>query len=116
MINCLQYYLQNGLVKSAPKNLKTRKFINQTCQEFYEFINDNPIPTHKRINRNDYFTRFIDEYTDFGKWLTKRLFNKWVNSYCEYLDLELIQGVSNGVRWASIGEVKEDEDEQDVPF
>ena len=116
MINCLQYYLKNGLVKSAPKNLKTRKFINQTCQEFYEFINDNPIPTHKRINRNDYFTRFIDEYTDFGKWLTKRLFNKWVNSYCEYLDLELIQGVSNGVRWASIGEVKEDEDEQDVPF
>jgi hypothetical protein len=115
MINCLQYYLQNGLVKSAPKNLKTRKFINQTCQEFFEFINDKAIPLNQRINRNDYHQKFIDEYSDFGKWLTKRIFNKWINSYCEFLDLELIQGVSNGIRWVSIGEVKDIKDEE-VPF
>jgi hypothetical protein len=115
MINCLQFYLQNGLVKSAPKNLKTRKFINQTCQEFFEFVNDDAIPINKRINRNDYHTKFIEEYKDFGKWLTQRAFNKWINSYCEYLDIDLKQGVSNGIRWVSIGETK-NEDEQDTPF
>jgi len=117
MINCLQFYLQNGLVKSEPKNLKTRKFINQTCQEFFEFINDKGIPLNKRINRNDYFQKFVDEYTDTSKWLTKRLFNKWISSYCEFLGVEIDQGVSNGVRWVSIGKNNEsNENESGVPF
>jgi hypothetical protein len=43
MINCIQYYLQNGLVASKTKNLAVRKFINETHSDFYEWINDNKI-------------------------------------------------------------------------
>ena len=32
MINCLQYYLENGLIKSKTNNLELRKFINETSQ------------------------------------------------------------------------------------
>jgi len=37
MINCLQYYLTNGLVASSAKNLALRKFINETSPEFHEY-------------------------------------------------------------------------------
>jgi hypothetical protein len=117
MINCLQFFLKNGLVSSSPKNLKTRKFINQTCQEFYEFIKEGSIPLHERINRNDYYKKFIDEYTDFTKWLTKRAFNKWISYYAEFLELDLIEGVSNGIRWISIGiELEKEIKDEQLPF
>jgi hypothetical protein len=35
MINCLNYYLKNGLVESEAKNLELRKFINETISGLY---------------------------------------------------------------------------------
>jgi hypothetical protein len=98
MINCLQYYLENGLVKSEPKNLKTRKFINDTCQEFFDFVEDKNIQLNTRIVKGDIYSKFKDENEEL-KWLSKRLFLKWIKLLSDFHGYEYSDGNSNGQRW-----------------
>lgn len=106
MINCLQYYLENGLVKSEPKNLKLRKFINNTSQEFYDFIEDGNIKLNERIIKAEIYELFKTENPEL-KWLNKRLFAKWLKDYALFKDYEYESGNTNGQRWVVI---KSDED------
>lgn len=98
MINCLQYYLENGLVKSEPKNLKLRKFINESCQEFFEFVEDGNIPIDTRLVKGEVYQKFKDENEDM-RFLNKRIFNKWIKAYADFKKLEYQDGNSNGSRW-----------------
>ena len=98
MINCLQYYLENGLVKSEPKNLKLRKFINESCQEFFEFVEDGNIPQDTRLVKGEVYQKFKDENEDM-RFLNKRIFNKWIKAYSEFKKLEYQDGNTNGSRW-----------------
>lgn len=98
MINCIQYYLENGLVKCELKNLNLRKFINTTCQEFYEWTNEGNIKHNTRINKKDLYEAFYSEYSDL-KFLNNRLFNKWILKYCELNKLIIEDGNSNGNRY-----------------
>lgn len=116
MINCIQYYLQNGLVASTANNLATRKFINETSQEFYEYaIIEKQIEHNIRINKIDFLNKYIEEYPDTRKWVTNRLINKWVKKYCDYIKIEYKEGNSNGKRWFQIGELSV-EIVENVPF
>lgn len=100
MINCLQYYLANGLVKSETKNLVLRKFINETSQEFYEFsIKENSLNHNQRLVKGEIFDRFVFNYPDFKKWIKTNTFNKWVKKYAAFKGLEYKDGNSNGQRW-----------------
>jgi len=100
MINCLQYFLENGLVKSEQKNLKLRKLINQTSREFYDWIEAKPAPIHMdRIYYKKWLEDFVNEYTDFQQWLKQRTFNEWVRKYYEHIEVELTPGTSNGQRF-----------------
>ena len=103
MINCLQYYLLNGLVKSKTNNLALRKFINETSQEFYEFaITDNCIKADIRIGKNELLNEFYAEYPDAKKFVTNRTFLKWIKKYSDYNKLNYSEGNSNGQRWFTI--------------
>jgi hypothetical protein len=103
MINCLQYYLLNGLVKSKTNNLELRKFINETSQEFYEFaITDNCIKTDIRIGKNELLNEFYAEYPDAKKFVTNRTFLKWIKKYSDYNKLTYSEGNTNGQRWFTI--------------
>jgi hypothetical protein len=120
MINCLQYYLENGLVACELKNLNLRKFINTTCQEFYDWTIDGNLKTDTRLIKNDTYDAFFNEYSDL-KFLNKRLFNKWVAKYAEYNKLIVEDGNSNGKRYWVFktdkdSEVKEDELNNEAPF
>lgn len=106
MINCLQFYLQNGLVKSKTNNLELRKFINETSQEFIEWTNDNKIALQVRIIKNDFYLAFLNEYPDSRKFTTNRTFIKWIKKYCEYNKIKYTEGNSNGQRWFMLGEYK----------
>ena len=103
MINCLQYYLLNGLVKSKTNNLELRKFINETSQEFYEFaITDNCIKTDIRIGKNELLNEFYADYPDAKKFVTNRTFLKWIKKYSDYNKLTYSEGNTNGQRWFTI--------------
>ena len=103
MINCLQYYLQNGLVKSKTNNLELRKFINITSQEFYEFaIIDNSIKRGERIIKKVALESFLEVNPDSRKYVTARVFMKWVKKYADFLNAPFTEGNSNGARWFEI--------------
>ena len=116
MVFCLQSYLKNGLVKQNAKNLKMRKFIAETCMEFYEWIKDaENCPIGIRNEKQQYFNKFTEEYQDFKKWLTRKKFNIWVQKYCSFINVQYTDGNSNGERWFMIG-IESDSTNEDIMF
>ena len=103
MVYCLQSYLKNGLIQQNAKNIKMRKFIAETCIEFYEWISDSQnVPLNIRNDKSQYFNAFTNEYKDFQKWLTRKKFNIWIQKYCSFIDVEYLSGNSNGLQWFTI--------------
>lgn len=100
MIYCLQAYLKNGLVKQNSKNLKLRKFIAETSMEFYEWAEDlENLPRNVRLNKTEYYNKFIEEYQDFKRYLQVKTFVKWADKYCKFKNIEYDEGNTNGNRW-----------------
>jgi hypothetical protein len=122
MLNCSQYYLQNGLVETDYKNLHTRKFIKETSHEFFEWTNpesdEKNIVINERIYRNDSYLAFIEEFSDLKKWLTQRRFSAWMDSFGKHYGFDVKKGKSNGVRWIEfVDETKPKPDpSDDLPF
>jgi len=105
MIFCLQSYLKFGLVVQAAKNLKMRKLIAETSMEFNEWICEaDNFPLGQRHTKIEFFNKFVEEYADYKKWLTRKKFNIWVQKYASFVEQPFTQGNSNGNRWFQIGE------------
>jgi hypothetical protein len=103
MVFCLQSYLKLGLIHQNAKNIKMRKFIAETCIEFYEWIIDTQnVPVNERNDKSQYYNSFINEYKDFQKWLTRKKFNIWIQKYCNFINAEYLSGNSNGLQWFTI--------------
>lgn len=116
IVNCVQLFLKNGLVKQNAKNIKMRKFIAETSMEFNDWINDlENVPRNTRNDKKIFFDKFIEEYPDFKKWLTRKKFNIWVQKYCSFIKCDYLSENSNGVQWFMIKtDDKELEDEYDI--
>lgn len=118
MIQCLQYYLMNGLKSYKHKNLKTRKFIKSTCQEFYEWTQDDNLKFNKQLDKKDLYTQFKDEHSDL-KWMTQRTFTRWIEEYAKHNKFETLSGRTHSTRWIMIQNhdaPQDDEIDQDLPF
>jgi hypothetical protein len=107
MIDCVQYYLANGLVQHEFKNLEVRKFINKTSSEFYEFsIEGEHFKTNTRIYNQVIFEEFLTDYQDFRKWLTRKKFKQWIDTYVTFKGLDIIHSKDNmGVYFEIIDKV-----------
>jgi hypothetical protein len=119
MVRCLQLFLKEGLIKQNAKNIKMRKFIAETSMEFYEFIKDEELVLrNERLDKKVIFDKFVEEYPDFKKWLTRKKFNLWIQKFCTFNGFEYISDTSNGMQWFVIksGELKEKEDNDDIMF
>ena len=108
IVYCLQLFLKTGLVKQNAKNIKMRKFIAETAMEFFDWIKENDnVPRNERNDKKVFFDKFIEEYPDFKKWLTRKKFNIWVQKYCSFMKFEYLSENSNGLQWFMI---KNDDD------
>ena len=85
MIQCLHYFLENGLVSHDFVNLQKRKFIKDTSFDFYEWAmdEDNIKVGHSYVKKQLY-NDFTDEYNDYKKWLTQNKFSGWVQKLALY--------------------------------
>lgn len=102
MIRCVQKHLESGFVTADFKNIKTRKFINETCYEFYEWVEDAEnidLFKQERISKNMLLNEFTSIFSDYKKWLSQKKFNLWLRSWAEYKEIKYEEGNSNGVRW-----------------
>lgn len=97
MLSCVQTYLGSGLIKPETINLNFRKLIEETKQEFADFMSDQNIKHLEKYNKKDLYILFIHRYPDFNAKLTQRTFTKWLRLYGEYHpDVEdLIESRSN---------------------
>jgi hypothetical protein len=102
MINCIQYYLTNGLVESKTKNLAIRKLINETSQDFFEWIDNNRIKKNERVLKEDHFTAFKNEFEDTAVWLKRNTLTKWIKKYAETFGYKYSDGSSNSIKWFQI--------------
>ena len=102
MINCIQYYLTNGLVESKTKNLAIRKLINETSQDFFEWIDNNRIKKNERVLKEDHFSAFKNEFEDTAVWLKRNTLTKWIKKYAETFGYKYSDGSSNSIKWFQI--------------
>lgn len=117
MVNCLQLFLNNGLIPQNAKNIKMRKFIAETAMEFFDFANDKEnIPHNDRLDKKTYYDKFVEEYPDFKKWLTRKRFNIWVQKYCSFMKFEYVKDTSNGMQWFMIKTNDDDIINDDIEF
>lgn len=107
MINCLQIYLNKGLISYEYVNLEIRKYIKETSFEFYEWANKENLKENERLNKSYVFNAFIEEYPDFKKFnLSQKRFWSWVEKYCDFNKIELTKGQdSMGQRFIELGVV-----------
>jgi hypothetical protein len=123
MINCLQYFLENGLVEYEHKNLGIRKLINNTSREFVQWMDEKEFSNKERIYYKEFMERFVSDYTDFKKFLSQRMFNTWLKTYFDFKNIDIISGAANGVRYYELNnnDLKHIDDaesniETDTPF
>ena len=103
MILCVQIYLKRGLISHEYKNLDVRKFINQTCFEFYEWVEEEDnIPFNTCITRNELLDNYLNEFPDQKKFVSHKRLSNWLNYYCLYKGYKLEKTKTNGVRYISI--------------
>jgi hypothetical protein len=103
MINCLQYYLKNGIQKHEYKNLEVRKFINVTSYEFYEWTQTPDwITFGERYNKGILYEKFCEDFSVDKKYVTPRRFRNWIKEYCNHFNAEFVEPRSNGIRYEII--------------
>lgn len=120
MINCLQKYLRSGLKQYEHINLDIRKLVNETNQDFIDFMEDESLFNGKRINYKELRDKFTSDYTDYisERWFTQRLFNKWLTLYLEYKGFEYKSISSGGFRMYELfnGSSEQSAPEDESPF
>ena len=110
MIQCLQLFLEHGLLKSEFINLKTRTLVADTSHAFIEWcgiLDTKPHPKllkNKRIYKNDLYVDFTDDYPDYAQRgasaVSRNKFGKWLMSYAEYkYECQALEGRDMMGRW-----------------
>ncbi len=102
MIECLQFYLKNGLVGYDYVNLDRKKLIDMTSIEFAEFSDELQVETE--YDKKDLFEQFKRENEDFdpafggtGK-LTQGKFTRWLKVWARIKDYEISESKSGAKR------------------
>lgn len=99
MLKCCQLYLANGFTSYNYINLTRKKLIDETNQEFEEFISEFVVGTE--YNKKDLYERFKKEYEDYGQ-IKQNTFSKWTKVYAELNELEVQERKSGGNRYFTL--------------
>lgn len=110
MIECLQMYLDMGLLKSSFVNLELRRLSAETAHEFLEWCglldgSSNPfLRQGDKLMKNDLYFVFTEDYPDFGPkskmTISRQRFNKWLVSYSHYkFKCQPLEGRDQGGKW-----------------
>ena len=99
MASCIHQYLEEGLSTDKSHNLSLKKFHAETGPEFVEWaLEPDNIPLNQRIMRSESYKDFISIYTDQAKYITPRVFKRYIESYARFNNLKLTEGNTMG-RW-----------------
>ena len=125
MIECLQLYLNKGLVKYKFVNQKVRQLGAETSNDFIEWcglINgadpNRTLSEGGKVSMQTLYQEFIIEYPDYAPRgnakITRATFYRWIMSYCAFRDDALpFHGRDASGRWVLI---KKPVVQEEIPF
>lgn len=92
MIQCCQLYLKNSLIGQKLINLEKKRLTAETNQDFLEFIKEKDLIKIGLIGKKTLIDEFLADAEDMAtqKYFTKQLFTKWLNAYCKFNQITLI--------------------------
>lgn len=107
MVECLQLYLDEGLVGYQKVNVQEKKLLMETSSEFSEFMNAS-FAVSREYDKEDLFFEFKKylgfESDMFGKCpVKKNSFTKYLKTYATYKNLSFSERNSNGKQYVYIG-------------
>jgi hypothetical protein len=119
MIRNLQLYFKNGLQKSELKTGKTKKFIANTCEDFYDFCENeflwkpNNFYTTKEIKET-----YCDGHREVPRNMNVSWFGRWLGMYFDLKKWDREDTTNGGIRKFSVSgfESKEEESNDDIDF
>lgn len=86
MMNCIALFLENGIINSDPVNLQNRKLIDQTCKQFFDFVESGKIMSGVKFCLQtlcDDFNATYPDY-DFRTKYPSQKFAKWLKLLPEH--------------------------------
>jgi hypothetical protein len=88
MIRNLQMFLKYGLKQSISINADSKRFIQATSKDFFDFVNDGHIEINVKHYNNASIQSFQQE-TNGWKDLESRRYLKWISEYAKFKKLDL---------------------------
>lgn len=88
MLGCLQIYLDNEskIPTYNSETIDEKKLLNSTSKEFIDFADK--LSRNESLPVNETYNDFLEYAGTNEKEVTKRRFNNWLQSYCEFKNLE----------------------------
>lgn len=80
MVWCLQTYMEFGLVKAQLENAERKRLIQETCQEFIDFIEDYDFNYSFPIYLKEIKNNFINNNKEYSN-LTNKRWSMWINMF-----------------------------------
>jgi hypothetical protein len=115
IVYCVQLYLGNGLMQQDAKNIRLRKFIMETSQDFYYWMSDrNNFPFGQYLDKSATFDAFVNDYVDYKKWLNRNKFSVWVKKYASFAGYNFYETHSGSIRYFMISESDQSKKEIDI--
>jgi len=106
MMEAAQEYLKNGLYPLQPKNLNKNLLLQQTHEDFYEWIQEQYFEPGKSYFRDEYFIPFKEEFFGDSRELTTQKFNSWMKEFAASKGWEYKPGRSNSKNYFMFKELK----------
>jgi hypothetical protein len=103
MLDCVVYYLNEGLTTYQHVNVKHNQLVIATCEEFTEYINQANLNTTgaEEYDKAELFQEFKEPYLGNESKLTQRTFTDWLKKWASINGLNVAQPRSNGKSYIS---------------
>ena len=117
MISNIQKYFKHGLIYSELKTGKTKKLIANTCEDFYDFCENEFF-----WKSDHYYTtkEIMQSYNDGSREIPRNMnvswFGRWLGMYFDYKQWRREDTTNGGVRKFSVSGFEEKEKEEEIIF
>lgn len=117
MIENIQKYFKNGLILSELKTGKTKKLIANTCEDFYDFCENEFLwkPEHFYTTKE-----IMQSYNDGSREIPQRMnvswFGRWLGMYFDYKKWKREDTTYGGVRKFSVSGFEKKESIDEIEF
>lgn len=119
MISNIQKYFKHGLIKSELKTGKTKKFIANTCEDFYDFCENEFLwKEHHFYTTKEIKDAYNDGHREMPRNMNVSWFGRWLSMYFDLKKWDREDTTNGGVRKFSVSgfKSKEEVNNDDILF